>query len=189
MVPLGEWKIQANINGQVKNYTFFVDEYMLPLANITINVPQYVAESDPVLDLSVDVFYTFGKPVKGEIDLIFVKIRQCGAFLTSPENVTMNFPINGQLKEEIKLTDLKIYGNNHCNGNTFNISVVVKDNITKSFYYNYKTFDVIQKDIIAEFEDNRQLFRPGKTFFKTVSIFVILSIDVIQIINCYRGRE
>ena len=69
-IPLGEWTLKVVApKGVQETKTFTVDEYVLPLHEISIGTSKRVSMRDETLELIIDAKYTFGKPIKGAISL------------------------------------------------------------------------------------------------------------------------
>ncbi|XP_054153494.1 CD109 antigen-like [Oppia nitens] len=167
----GEWTIQVATHGQLENYTFFVDYYTLPMANVTITLPEYVKFDRPVLNYSVDVFYTFGKPVDGYVLVEIDKIRECGKLVTTdPDRVFhANWTIeHGQIKGSVDLKQTKLLFSNNCPELTLNLSAKAYDNNTDNWYFNFDVFDAIESEIKAEVQDKQYTYRPGKPITKKI---------------------
>ncbi|XP_061097670.1 CD109 antigen [Conger conger] len=62
--PLGEWAIEATVDGVLSEKTFTVDNYVLPKFDIQIQAPTAIYYTDDLTG-TVRSHYTFGKPVKG----------------------------------------------------------------------------------------------------------------------------
>jgi len=158
----GEWKIQAVTHGQEQNYTFFVDYYQLPLANLTITIPEYVTYKDSKLSMKVDCFYTFGKPVNGIADILISKVTECGNKVFKSNIYSISQPItDGQLLKIIDLKDTRLL-NPLCAQMKLNVTVIVNDSITGNFYKNFEVLEVFQNDLTALSVNKIEKFRPGR---------------------------
>ncbi|XP_062603689.1 CD109 antigen-like isoform X2 [Saccostrea cucullata] len=112
---LGEWKIKAVQGNEAHTKTVTVDEYVLPKFDVTLDLPPYGLSNRNLTGIKVISKYTFGKPVKGQVD---IRIRP--PFLsTSPwsiENrkkqgllneISHTAPINGEYKFDVENSKLK----------------------------------------------------------------------------------
>uniref|UniRef100_H3AEA8 CD109 antigen n=1 Tax=Latimeria chalumnae TaxID=7897 RepID=H3AEA8_LATCH len=64
--PLGDWMIQAIINGVITTKYFTVAQYVLPKFEVILhNSPTYLLSKQENLTGTVTAKYTYGKPVKG----------------------------------------------------------------------------------------------------------------------------
>ncbi|XP_030839854.1 CD109 antigen isoform X2 [Strongylocentrotus purpuratus] len=66
---LGDWTIKAEAEGQIKEYTIKIDEYVLPKFEVIITVPPWMDASHDQVQVTVTAKYTFGKPVEGTVSL------------------------------------------------------------------------------------------------------------------------
>lgn len=66
---LGEWKIKAIQGNEAYTKTVTVDEYVLPKFDVTLELPPYGLSSRNLTGIKVVSKYTFGKPVKGVVDI------------------------------------------------------------------------------------------------------------------------
>jgi hypothetical protein len=182
----GSWKIQAITRGQVQNYTFYVDYYQLPLAKVTITLPEYITYKEPKLVLKIDCFYTFGKPVKGNVNVLITKISECGE-LKNVAPYSIEYEINGQLNKTIDLSDTRLL-NINCAEMRFNVTAIVNDSLTESIYYNFEAFDVYKHELRAEQLTKKTRFKPGKQIRQQVQVKTvtgkIIEKDVIDKIKC-----
>ena len=167
--PSGAWIIQTETRGQIQNYTFFVDYYSLALANVTIDIPQFIKFGEKI-GFKISSFYTFGKPVEGEIEVNIIKIDECGKPLANQKILWQNTTtIHGQ--ENFVIDMMKyfiVFSSNNCSSMSFNISAKVKDKNIDNFYYNYQTFEVIRHDFTAHIDEDISKYRPGKFLTKKV---------------------
>ena len=168
--PSGSWIIQTETRGQIQNYTFFVDYYSLALANVTIDIPDFIKFGEKI-DFKISSFYTFGKPVDGQIEVNMNKIDECGKSLAKQKILWKNTTkIHGQESFVIDMMDnLIVFSSNNCSSMSFNISAKVTDKNTENIYYNYQTFEVIRHDFTAHIDEDISKYRPGKILTKEVS--------------------
>ncbi|CAG2102777.1 unnamed protein product [Medioppia subpectinata] len=171
----GQWTIQVATHSQLENYTFYVDYYTLPMANVTINLPDYVKFDHATLDYSVDVFYTFGKPVDGYVEIKIEDYKACEKLVKiDPDhswikNLTLE---HGQIKGTLNLQDTKLLFANNCSQITLNISAKAYDKNTDTVYFNYEVLDVIESEIKGEFLNKQLVYRPGKSIINEVTFQV-----------------
>eukprot|EP00051_Salpingoeca_urceolata_P027040 m.479780 g.479780 ORF g.479780 m.479780 type:complete len:1606 (+) comp21606_c0_seq1:182-4999(+) len=64
---LGVWAVAAAQGNLVGSTTFEVEEYVLPRFEVTLDVPDTLLQSAPVLEGTVKGTYTFGAPVQGKV--------------------------------------------------------------------------------------------------------------------------
>ncbi len=161
-VSPGSWMIQASTRGQDSNYTFFVDYYQLPLANVTINLPSYISYSNQILEYKIDCFYTFGKPVKGIVKISLKKVSECEHLVNDGKNYShASQEIIGQLSGKIDLSETKLT-NPDCPNVRISFTADIKDSITNSNYTNFEVFDIFKQDLRAKKLTEQKKFKPGK---------------------------
>ncbi|CAC5364883.1 LRP1 [Mytilus coruscus] len=67
--PLGEWKITMLVEGKEHVQPFTVQEYVLPKYEVTITAPTFLLPTTETIQGTVCAKYTYGKPVKGKVEL------------------------------------------------------------------------------------------------------------------------
>lgn len=91
---LGNWSITAIVRGEEHTRKFMVDEYKLPQHEIRISSPGVSTLDDEMLTVDVDAWYTFGKPIKGEITVTAGNVQK----------VVTKF--NGRLRSTFRIQDV-----------------------------------------------------------------------------------
>nr|XP_022323516.1 CD109 antigen-like isoform X2 [Crassostrea virginica] len=112
---LGEWRIKAVQGNEAYTKTVTVDEYVLPKFDVTLELPPYGLSNRNLTGIKVISKYTFGKPVKGVVD-----IRLRPPYLSrSPwsidnrkkqgliDEISHSAPINGEYKFDVENSKLK----------------------------------------------------------------------------------
>lgn len=61
---------------QVHSKDFEISEYVLPKFEVKLDVPSFIVHKDKTLKVTVRAKYTFGKPVKGEVELTATKVKK-----------------------------------------------------------------------------------------------------------------
>lgn len=112
---LGEWKIKAIQGNEAYTKTVTVDEYVLPKFDVTLELPPYGLSSRNLTGIKVVSKYTFGKPVKGVVD-IRIRPPYLSQSPWSIENrkkqglidqISHSAPINGEYKFDVENSKLK----------------------------------------------------------------------------------
>ena len=67
---LGVWKVAARYGDRVAQTDIRVERYALPKYEITVNTPKDWALADERIAGSVSAEYSFGKPVRGEVEIV-----------------------------------------------------------------------------------------------------------------------
>jgi hypothetical protein len=157
---LGQWIIQAVTKGQYQNYSIFVDYYELPLANVTINLPKYKTYSDPVVNISVESYYTFGKPVKGMLTFNISVAKDCKTRSTVINPFQKTLEINGQSKFSTDLRDTKQLDLS-CPEMILNFTAFVKDNVTNHIYTTSEFLQVSKQAFLVKNVNKPKPFKPN----------------------------
>ena len=162
----GNWSLEVVTRGQVQDYVFWVEYYTLPLANVTIHLPEFVEVANPILNYKVDAFYTFGKPVQGRLEIILEKIKDCRD--GGEKFYRIQTSIQGQFSQGFDIRNTPLISSD-CAEIRFNVTANVYDDVTKSVYTNYEEFSVFKTHIRANMMPINKM-RPGHTFTKEVKI-------------------
>ncbi|XP_046569083.1 LOW QUALITY PROTEIN: CD109 antigen-like [Haliotis rubra] len=128
---LGDWALRVSPGDQVSvtSKTFTVAEYQLPRFEVKVDLPSFSLTSDTKLSGTVKAKYTFGKPVKGMVELhthMNVANDYCGR---PPKYVELAFPIDGEAKFDIPVADIKRLQSN-LNEQTVVVVAIVKEELT-----------------------------------------------------------
>ena len=67
---LGVWKITARSGESTAEVDVRVEEYVLPKYEVTVDLPKEWALADEKITGRIDAEYTFGRPVKGEVEIV-----------------------------------------------------------------------------------------------------------------------
>lgn len=138
---LGDWKIEAKVKGEKETLVFSVDKYVLPKFEVTIEPPSFVAIKSKKIKATVCAQYTYGKPVKGTVSVLFqMKVLVPNWFRRRKSmemQITTEKEINGCTDVTIKTDDvlkkLKEYSGYHryvCNSAKIAINATVKEAAT-----------------------------------------------------------
>ncbi|XP_046569098.1 CD109 antigen-like [Haliotis rubra] len=128
---LGDWALRVSPGDQVSvtSKTFTVAEYQLPRFEVKVDLPSFSLTSDTKLSGTVKAKYTFGKPVKGMVELhthMNVANDYCGR---PPKYVELAFPIDGEAKFDIPVADIKRLQSS-LNEQTVVVVAIVKEELT-----------------------------------------------------------
>ena len=67
---LGIWKITARSGESITELDVRVEEYVLPKYEVTVDLPKEWVLPDEKITGRIDAEYTFGRPVKGEVEIV-----------------------------------------------------------------------------------------------------------------------
>ncbi|XP_046369854.2 CD109 antigen-like [Haliotis rufescens] len=128
---LGDWALRVSPAEQVSvtSKAFTVAEYQLPRFEVKIDLPSFALTSDTKLSGTVKAKYTFGKPVKGMVELhthMNVANDYCGK---PAKYVELAFPIDGEAKFDIPIADIKRLQRNLIE-QTVVVVAIVKEELT-----------------------------------------------------------
>ncbi|XP_048243994.1 CD109 antigen-like [Haliotis rufescens] len=128
---LGDWKIHVQPRDEVSitSKGFTVAEYQLPRFEVSVDLPSFALTSDTKLSGTVKAKYTFGKPVKGMVELhtqMNVGNDYCGK---PPKYIELAFPIDGEAKFEIPMADIMRL-QRYLNEKTVAVVAIVKEGLT-----------------------------------------------------------
>ncbi|XP_062603693.1 CD109 antigen-like [Saccostrea cucullata] len=113
---LGEWKIKAVQGNEAHTKTVTADEYVLPKFDVTLDLPPYGLSNRNLTGIKVISKYTFGKPVKGQVDIRiirpfrrrtspwFIKNRKKHGLVNE---ISHTAPINGEYKFDVENSKLR----------------------------------------------------------------------------------
>ncbi|RMX42642.1 hypothetical protein pdam_00010289 [Pocillopora damicornis] len=136
---LGDWKIEAEVKGEKGKLVFSVDKYVLPKFEVTIKPPSFVAVKSKDIKATVCAQYTYGKPVKGTVSVLFqMKLPDWywrRKYLET--QITTEKEIDGctdvTIKTEDVLNKFKQYNSYYCHGcehSKIAINATVKETAT-----------------------------------------------------------
>lgn len=136
---LGDWKIEAEVEGEKGKLVFSVDKYVLPKFEVTIKPPSFVAVKSKDIKATVCAQYTYGKPVKGTVSVLFqmtLPVWYRGGKSLETQ-ITTEKEINGctdvTIKTEDVLKKFKQYNSYYCYGcehSKITINATVKETAT-----------------------------------------------------------
>ncbi|XP_067663567.1 CD109 antigen-like [Haliotis asinina] len=129
---LGDWKIEVSVPefvGLKEKKMFTVQQYELPKFEVTVDLPPFALTTDTELSGTVKANYTYGKGVKGLVELrVFVgAIRNyCGNFARS---VLKTFEIDGSARFSVSIGEIKKL-QSYLNTQTVTVLAEVKEDLT-----------------------------------------------------------
>ncbi|XP_074093432.1 CD109 antigen isoform X2 [Macrotis lagotis] len=172
---LGDWSIQARVNGQTYYQSFQVLEYVLPKFEVTVQTPLYHSLNYKSLNGTVTARYTYGKPVKGDVTLKFVPLSIWG----KKKTITKHFKINGS--ENFTFSDLEMknvmdheedlhYPNDRSSPGPVEIIAEVTESLTGISRNASSNVFLKANDYTIEFFDYATVLKPSLNFTVTVKI-------------------
>ncbi|RWS20589.1 CD109 antigen-like protein, partial [Leptotrombidium deliense] len=143
---LGDWTIIVDVNSTKKEKKFTVAEYVLPDFSVNIEPPSYVLRNSTNFVVTVKAQYTYGKPVKGDMNLTITDRYPTYINGKSEKRklFTVQSKINGEKDVEIQTNHLFV--DKHSLWRTaFDIQASVVDELTKKKYNNTHQLTVVEK--------------------------------------------
>ncbi|XP_072498722.1 CD109 antigen isoform X2 [Notamacropus eugenii] len=172
---LGDWSIQARVNGQTYYQSFQVLEYVLPKFEVTLQTPLYHSLNYKSLNGTVIAKYTYGKPVKGDVTLLFVPVSIWGMKKT----ITKHFQINGsanftfsdlEMKSVMSHTEELHYLSDKSSPGPVEIIAVVTESLTGISRNASSNVFFKANDYTIEFFDYATVLKPSLNYTVTVKI-------------------
>ncbi|XP_007484264.1 CD109 antigen [Monodelphis domestica] len=172
---VGDWSIQARVNGQTYYQSFQVLEYVLPKFEVTLQTPLYHSLNYKSLNGTVNAKYTYGKPVKGDVTLIFVPLSIWGIKKT----ITKHFEINGsanftfndlEIKNVMNNADELRYPSDMSSPGPVEITAVVTESLTGISRNASSNVFFKANDYTIEFFDYATVLKPTLNYTATVKI-------------------
>ncbi|XP_037699981.1 CD109 antigen [Choloepus didactylus] len=172
---LGDWSIQVQVTGQTYYQSFEVSEYVLPKFEVVLQTPLYCSLNSRSLNGTVTAKYTYGKPVKGDVTLIFLPLSFWGV----EKNITKTFKINGSAhfsfndEEMKKVMDFSADLSEHMEASSLGpveILAIVTESLTGISRNASSNVFFKQHDYIIEFFDYATVLKPSLNFTATVKL-------------------
>ncbi|XP_075152793.1 thioester-containing protein 1 allele S1-like [Haematobia irritans] len=111
---LGTWTISVHISGKYdmdKEYTFKVEKYVLPKFSVHIENDRYLPRQDGILKATVYGKYTYGKYVKGTVDIVVLESTRDFKFSKNQTLIIDNDDVKADLIMDVRDFDYswKVY--------------------------------------------------------------------------------
>ncbi|XP_055348319.1 CD109 antigen-like isoform X2 [Paramacrobiotus metropolitanus] len=160
---LGSWTIEARTSvsqNVIGKKQFSVDEYVLPRFDVKIlSLPTYVTPSDTVLTFSIEANYTFGEPVKGQLDAVW-KRSWLYYEKTTGRNISVN-DFNGRSVVTLNITNaVHAYGD-YDSDDKLMVSVNFTETLTGQSKVVTASIPIRTRAYKVEILDNAGTFIPG----------------------------
>ncbi|XP_052770025.1 CD109 antigen-like isoform X2 [Mya arenaria] len=175
---LGTWKIKAKLlsyEGGFQEKTFVVDEYVLPKFEVKLDLPAFGRTQEKDFTGNIKATYTFGKPVKGEVELRIRPVRerfewQNNARVKVSSEIEMKFPINGKASFTVATSRLEEV-ERFLDGNTLVFEANVTEGVTKLRQNDSQELTFYRQPIQLEFPKSLpETFKPGMTYDAVVKV-------------------
>ncbi|XP_052773206.1 CD109 antigen-like [Mya arenaria] len=175
---LGTWKIKAKLlsyEGGFQEKTFVVDEYVLPKFEVKLDLPAFGRTQEKDFTGNIKATYTFGKPVKGEVELriqpVFERFDwQNNARVKVSSEIEMKFPINGKASFTVATSRLEEEAR-FLDGYTLVFEANVTEGVTKLRQNDSQELTFYRQPIQLEFPKSLpETFKPGMTYDAVVKV-------------------
>uniref|UniRef100_A0A8C3W7F6 CD109 molecule n=1 Tax=Catagonus wagneri TaxID=51154 RepID=A0A8C3W7F6_9CETA len=172
---LGDWSIQVQVNDQTYYQSFQVSEYVLPKFEVALQTPLYCSLNSESLNGTVTAKYTYGKPVKGDLTLIFLPLSFWGV----KKNITKTFKISGsanfsfnneEMKKVMEFSDRPSEHMYLSSPGPVEILATVTESLTGISRNASSNVFFKQHNYIIEFFDYATVLKPSLNFTATVKV-------------------
>ncbi|KAL9705659.1 hypothetical protein quinque_009177 [Culex quinquefasciatus] len=147
---LGNWSITAIVRGEEHTRKFMVDEYKLPQHEIRISSPGVSTLDDEMMTVDVDAWYTFGKPIKGEITVTAGNVQK----------VVTKF--NGRLRSTFRIQD--VVNSVDSDSTVTEVDVSLRELHTKKIFTATETILIFRKPHKVILKQSSKQFVPGHPY-------------------------
>ncbi|XP_060581140.1 CD109 antigen-like isoform X3 [Ruditapes philippinarum] len=160
---LGDWKIKVMAHGRSEEKAFTVAHYVLPKFEVTVELPTYILSSDDTVTGKVKATYTYGKPVKGTVD-IRLKIdhwyRPYNYHGDEPQ-VTQTLSIDGEASFTMQLSQIK-QAAHYLTGHSFLVEANVTESLNSITLNGDSQVKIYDHAVKLEYlPSNPNTFKPG----------------------------
>ncbi|KAL1374845.1 hypothetical protein pipiens_004807 [Culex pipiens pipiens] len=147
---LGNWSITAIVRGEEHTRKFMVDEYKLPQHEIRISSPGVSTLDDEMMTVDVEAWYTFGKPIKGEITVTAGNVQK----------VVTKF--NGRLRSTFRIQD--VVSSVDSDSTVTEVDVSLRELHTKKIFTASDTIQIFRKPHKVILKQSSKQFVPGHPY-------------------------
>ncbi|KAH3873336.1 CD109 antigen-like [Dreissena polymorpha] len=175
---LGTWKLKAKLlsyEGDYEEKTFKVDEYVLPKFEVELDLPSFGRTQENEFTGNIKAKYTFGKPVKGEVELrVSPKHEQFewknGQRVKTSTTFEMKMPMDGKASFTIATSRLE-----QLRGSLDGAVLVFEANVTESLTRmkqgDTQEVTFYKEPLKLEFPASLpETFKPGMTYEAVVKV-------------------
>ncbi|KAH3723817.1 hypothetical protein DPMN_049611 [Dreissena polymorpha] len=175
---LGTWKLKAKLlsyEGLYEEKTFKVDEYVLPKFEVEIDLPSFGRTEEKEFSGHIKAKYTFGKPVKGDVELrVSPKPEQFewknGQRVKTSTTLEMKLPIDGKASFTIatsRLEQLRV----RLDGAILVFEANVTESLTRMKQGDTQEVRFYKEPLKLEFPASLpDTFKPGMTYEAVVKV-------------------
>ncbi|XP_046542511.1 LOW QUALITY PROTEIN: CD109 antigen-like [Haliotis rubra] len=164
---LGDWKIKVTAGKESKEKVFTIAEYVLPKFEVTVELPPFVIENDNDITATVKAKYTYGKPVKGRVNLVAQLARFYRRWTRDGEEpmVKKTVEIDGETKVTIPLTVMKKAFPYGLSGREIQVIANVTEDLTGITMNGSNKLTIYQDALELSFSpSDPTTFKPGLSY-------------------------
>ncbi|KAH3873347.1 hypothetical protein DPMN_036581 [Dreissena polymorpha] len=175
---LGTWKLKAKLlsyEGVYEEKTFKVDEYVLPKFEVEMDLPSFGRTQEKEFSGNIKAKYTFGKPVKGEVELrVSPKHEQFewknGQRVKTSTTIEMKMPMDGKASFTIATSRLEQLRGS-LDGAVLVFEANVMESLTRMKQGDTQEVTFYKEPLKLEFPASLpETFKPGMTYEAVVKV-------------------
>ncbi|XP_071088381.1 CD109 antigen-like isoform X2 [Haliotis cracherodii] len=170
---LGDWKIKVTAGTVTEEKVFTIAEYVLPKFEVTVELPSYGLASDDHITATVKAKYTYGKPVKGTINLeaklerYYLPWNYHGA----EPMITKTMAIDGESRVTLSLADMKKVFPYGLNDKKIKVTANVTEGLTGITLNGFSTVKIYQYATKLSFApSDPKTFKPGLKYIAYLQV-------------------
>ncbi|XP_053691984.1 thioester-containing protein 1 allele R1-like [Sabethes cyaneus] len=156
---VGNWTLTAEVRDESYSRVFPVEEYTLPNHEIRINTPKVITFDDKTFTVEIDAWYTFGKPMKGDLIVSVEGLRTSNVISKINGRTTVSFDVPTVLAQSVERSRKFIQ-----------VDVILKEKHTKRTFNATSTFPIFETLYQIHMKKSSKYFIPGKTYICWISI-------------------
>ncbi|XP_048243520.1 CD109 antigen-like isoform X3 [Haliotis rufescens] len=170
---LGDWKIKVTAGAVTEEKVFTIAEYVLPKFEVTVELPSYGLVSDDHITATVKAKYTYGKPVKGTINLEakLERYYRPWNYHGAEPMITKTMAIDGESKVTLSLADMKKVFPNGLNNQKIEVTANVTEGLTGITLNGSSTVKIYQYATKLSFApSDPKTFKPGLKYIAYLQV-------------------
>ncbi|XP_071088377.1 CD109 antigen-like isoform X11 [Haliotis cracherodii] len=170
---LGDWKIKVTAGTVTEEKVFTIAEYVLPKFEVTVELPSYGLVSDDHITATVKAKYTYGKPVKGTINLEakLERYYRPWNYHGAEPMITKTMAIDGESKVTLSLADMKKVFPNGLNNQKIEVTANVTEGLTGITLIGSSTVKIYQYATKLSFApSDPKTFKPGLKYIAYLQV-------------------
>ncbi|XP_048243511.1 CD109 antigen-like isoform X2 [Haliotis rufescens] len=170
---LGDWKIKVTAGAVTEEKVFTIAEYVLPKFEVTVELPSYGLVSDDHITATVKAKYTYGKPVKGTINLEakLERYYRPWNYHGAEPMITKTMAIDGESKVTLSLADMKKVFPNGLNNQKIEVTANVTEGLTGIILNGSSTVKIYQYATKLSFApSDPKTFKPGLKYIAYLQV-------------------